>query len=90
MLYVRHTVGSRLFFETDEFEIKPVENGWEISFTIDREAAAQILKFHDELNIFHAVANEKTWYYSSEGKVEFIEPKNKLIIIADHKTIYPV
>ncbi len=90
MLYVRHTVGSRLFYETTEYKIDPIDNGWEISFIIDKETAATLLKFHNELNIFDAEANQKTWFYSSEGKVEYLENESKLLIFADHKTVYPV
>ncbi|EKN70371.1 hypothetical protein BABA_05666 [Neobacillus bataviensis LMG 21833] len=90
MLYVRHTVGSRLFYETTEYEIKPSDHGWEISFNTDNETAATLLKFHNELNIFYVEENQKTWFYSSEGIVEFLEDQSKLLIYADHKTAYPV
>lgn len=93
MLYVRHTVGSRLFFETTKFEIKPVENNWEISFNIYKETADTLIKFKDELNIFYVEEdnhNQKTWFYSSEGDVRLLEDESKCIILADHKTVYPV
>ncbi|WP_157412929.1 hypothetical protein [Neobacillus drentensis] len=53
-------------------------------------AAAILLKFHDELNIFDAEANQKTWFYSSEGNVDYLENEGKLLIFADLKTVYPV
>ena len=93
MLYVRHTVGSRLFCETTKYEIKPVENSWEISFKVDQEIANTLLNFRDELNIFYVEEdnqNQKTWFYSSEGNVHFLEEESKCIILADHKTVYPV
>ncbi|SOC08606.1 hypothetical protein SAMN05880501_105112 [Ureibacillus xyleni] len=91
MLYVRHTVGSRLFFETNEYQIKPVDNEWEISFSADKESANNLLQFHDELNIFHVEGeHQKTWYYSSEGIVHFDKGNNTISIFADHKTVYPV
>lgn len=93
MLYVRHTVGSRLFCETTKYEIKPVENSWEISFKVDQEIANTLLNFRDELNIFYVEEenqNQKTWFYSSEGNVHFLEKESKCIILADHKTVYPV
>lgn len=93
MLYVRHTVGSRLFCETTKYEIKPVENSWEISFKVDQEIANTLLNFRDELNIFYVEEdnqNQKTWFYSSEGDVHFLEEESKCIILADHKTVYPV
>jgi hypothetical protein len=90
MLYVRHTVGSRLLCEPEEYKIEPLENGWEITLFTDHETAATLLKFRDELNIFDANGNEKTWYYSSGGNVQYIEGKGQVIIMADHKTVYPV
>jgi hypothetical protein len=93
MLYVRHTVGSRLFCETTEFEIKPIENNWEITIKIDKETADTLLKFKDELNIFFVEEdnqNQKTWFYSSDGDVRFLEHASKCIILVDHKTVYPV
>jgi len=93
MIYVRHTVGSRLFYETTEYEIKPIENNWEISFKTDQETANTLLKFRDELNIFYVEEgnqNQKTWFYSSEGQVRFSENESKCVIIADYKTVYPV
>lgn len=93
MLYVRHTVGSRLFCETTEHEINNVKNSWEISFKTNKETANTLLKFRDELNIFYVEEdnqNQKTWFYSSEGNVHFLEDESKCIIICDHKTVYPV
>ena len=90
MLYVRHTVGSRLLYETTEYDILTVDNGWEISFRSDKESVATLLKFQDELNIFHVEDNLKTWYYSSEGNVSLIEEESKVLISVDHKTVYPV
>ena len=91
MLYVRHTVGSRLFYETNEYDILPVNEGWEISFTIEGEAIESLLKFKDELNIFHMEnVNEKIWYYSSEGNINYVADEHKMVITVDHKTVYPV
>ena len=91
MLYVRHTVGSRLFFETNDYKISPINENWEISFTIDRETAENLLKFKDELNIFHVQEDhEKTWFYSTEGKVNYLADEHKMVITVDHKTVYPV
>lgn len=93
MLYVRHAVGSRLFCETTEYAIKLIGNSWEISFKTDQETANTLLKFRDELNIFYVEEdnqNQKTWFYSSEGDVRFLEDESKCIILTDHKTVYPV
>lgn len=93
MLYVRHTVGSRLFCETTEYEIQSVSDNWEISFKTDEVTASTLLKFRDELNIFYVEEenqNQKTWFYSSEGDVRFLEDDGKCVILVDHKTVYPV
>ncbi|MGX9134890.1 hypothetical protein ACWV26_10985 [Rummeliibacillus sp. JY-2-4R] len=92
MLYIRHAVGSRLFCEPKEYEIKSTDNEsvWEISFITDRETADTLLEFHEELNIFEAEGNQKTWYYSSEGDARYIEDESKFKISADRKTVYTV
>ncbi|MDR7080138.1 hypothetical protein J2Y03_005198 [Neobacillus niacini] len=45
-LYVRHTIGSRLLCEPTEYQIVPVDNGWEISFILDN---GLIEKRHDSI-----------------------------------------
>ncbi|WP_251032900.1 hypothetical protein [Bacillus sp. ISL-7] len=45
--------------------------------------------FQDELNIFEAKENEKTWYYSSDSQINFQPNEKQLVILADHKTVYP-
>lgn len=91
MLYVRHTVGSRLFYETNDYEIVQQEEKWEISFRTDLETANTILKFKEELNIFHVQNDhEKTWYYSSKGNVIYQNDEKIMTIIADNQMIYPV
>lgn len=91
MLYIRHTVGSRLFYESNDYQISPITNGWDVSFNVDQETAETLLKFKDELNIFHVQSDqEKTWFYSSEGNVQYIEGENQMVITVDHKTVYPV
>jgi hypothetical protein len=44
----------------------------------------------EELNLFEVKENEKAWYYSSDARIEFNDGENHLIILADHKTVYPV
>ncbi|NMO94335.1 hypothetical protein [Paenibacillus lemnae] len=91
MLYVRHAVGSRLFYETTEYEIMEDGEHWSISFPIGAEDADILLQFRDELNIFHVEQDHlKTWYYSSEGNVTFAEDEGRFTITADHQTVYPV
>ncbi|WP_409276149.1 hypothetical protein V1499_11180 [Neobacillus sp. SCS-31] len=90
MLLIRHSIGSRLFYQTDEYEIDSVEDKWVISFKITEEDSKEIIKFKDELNLFDVGKNQKTWYYTSGANVKFNKEKSEITIIADHKTIYPV
>ena len=54
------------------------------------EQAKQIIKFKDELNFFVVGDHEKTWYYSSDSNIEYVNGDNQMLIYADHKTVYPV
>lgn len=90
MLMIRHSIGSRLLCQTDVYDIEKKDDRWQISLPIDEETASNVLDFQDELNIFDAKENEKTWYYSSDAQVIFQPNENKLVILADHKTVYPV
>ena len=90
MLLIRHSIGSRLFYQTDEYDIHPKKDKWVISIKIPEEDAKEIIKFKEELNLFDVKENQKTWYYSSDANVEFSKEKYQMTIIADHKTIYPV
>lgn len=90
MLLIRHAIGSRLFYQTENFEIQSKENLWRITVSIPKDQVEQIITFKDELNIFMVGKNEKTWYYSSNAEIDYQENLNKLVIIADHKTVYPV
>jgi hypothetical protein len=90
MLMIRHSVGSRLLFQTNEYGVERKDDLWQISLPIDEETASKVLAFQDELNIFDAKQKEKTWYYSSNAQVRFQPNENKLVILADHKTVYPV
>ncbi|MFS0820876.1 hypothetical protein [Bacillus sp. 1P02SD] len=90
MLLIRHSIGSRLFYQTDEYEIHPEQDKWVISLKISDEGAKEVIKFKEELNLFDVEENQKTWYYSSDGNVEYNQEKCTITITADHKTIYPV
>ncbi|WP_316568866.1 hypothetical protein [Neobacillus sp. YIM B06451] len=90
MLLIRHSIGSRLFYQTDEYEIHSVEDKWVISVKISEEDSKEIIKFKDELNLFDVGKNQKTWYYTSDANVEFNEKNSVITIIADHQTVYPV
>ncbi|MBA9027196.1 MULTISPECIES: hypothetical protein [Bacillaceae] len=90
MLMIRHAIGSRLFYQTDDYKIQPHEDKWIISISIPEIHAKEILKFKEELNLFDVEENQKTWYYSSDDHVVFNKAKDQFIISTDHKTVYPV
>ncbi|MEH7381107.1 hypothetical protein V7138_11605 [Bacillus sp. JJ1533] len=90
MLLIRHSIGSRLFYQTEDYEILPQQDKWLISIKVSEEVAIEIIKFKEELNLFDVGENQKTWYYTSDGNVEFNREKSSITIIADHKTVYPV
>lgn len=90
MLLIRHAIGSRLFYQTENFDVELKENKWMITVSIPNEPVEEIMKFKEELNIFIVGENKKTWYYSSNAEMDYQENLNKLRIIADHKTVYPV
>ncbi|WP_010284885.1 hypothetical protein [Bacillus timonensis] len=90
MLLIRHAIGSRLFYQTDEYDILPEQDKWVMSIKISEEKAKEIIKFKEELNLFDVEKNQKTWYYTSAANVEFNKEKSTITIIADHKTVYPV
>ncbi|MHC0039697.1 hypothetical protein [Pseudoneobacillus sp. C159] len=90
MLLIRHSIGSRLFFQTDDYDIQPKQDKWIISMKISEEDAKEIIKFKEELNLFDVQKNQKTWYYTSDANVEFKKEKSQLTFIVDYKTVYPV
>lgn len=90
MLLIRHSIGSRLFFQTDNYEIQPKENKWILTINVPKKEANKILKFKEELNLFDVEVNQKTWYYSSDAAIEYNEETNQIVFTADHKTLYPV
>jgi hypothetical protein len=90
MLLIRHSVGSRLFHQTDEYDIQSIGDKWVISIEITEDEAKNIIKFKEELNLFDVEKSQKTWYYSSDAEIVFNKVENQMIITADHKTVYPV
>lgn len=89
MLMIRHSIGSRLLCQTDHYDIQQKGDYWEISLSIDEETASNVLVFQDELNIFDVQDKQKTWYYSSDSTINLQPKENQLVIVADHKTVYP-
>lgn len=89
MLMIRHSIGSRLLCQTTNYHIEKQDDRWLISLSVGKETATTVLDFQEELNIFEARENEKTWYYSSDANVNFRPEEKLLVILADHKTVYP-
>ena len=99
-LYIRHTVGGRLFLDSKKhgtpFAIEPAvgREGWKISIAVADEAVAEGVCDHcDELNIFFVpdgVADRKTWYFSTHGEVAYDEADKLLVIWADGRIDYDV
>lgn len=89
MLMIRHSIGSRLLCQTTDYRIEKQDERWLISLSVDEETASTVLEFQEELNIFEAKENEKTWYYTSDAKINFRPKEKLLLILADHKTVYP-
>ena len=80
MLMIRHSIGSRLLCQTKNYSIEKQDEHWQISLSVDEETASTLLEFQEELNIFDAKEKEKTWYYSSDAKVNF-RPEEKMLEI---------
>ncbi|MFC4801540.1 hypothetical protein ACFPA1_19600 [Neobacillus sp. GCM10023253] len=90
MLMIRHSIGSRLLCQSETYTIEEKGDHWQISLPVDEETAAKVLDFQDEINIFVTKEKEKTWFYSSDAQIKFLRKENQLVILADHKTVYPV
>ncbi|MFJ5758905.1 hypothetical protein ACIQAA_07100 [Neobacillus sp. NPDC093182] len=71
MLMIRHSIGSRLLCQTTNYRIEKQDDRWQISLSIDEETASKVSEFQEELNIFEVKEKEKTWYYSSDAKINF-------------------
>ncbi|WP_134703535.1 hypothetical protein [Ammoniphilus sp. YIM 78166] len=97
-LYIRHTVGGKLFLDTKlhqaSYEIVEKDGCWEFHIHVpDDHLAHDILKHRDELNIFEVAqgqANQKSWYYTRDGSVEYDHATKRLTIYANSKIDYPV
>jgi hypothetical protein len=89
MLFIRHSIGSRLLCQTELYTIENKGERWEISLPIDEETSSRILNFKHELNVFQVNETEKTWYYSSDAQVNYQPNEKQLLILVDHKTVYP-
>lgn len=90
MLLIRHSIGSRLFLETNHYSVTPKDNKWIISAPVTKIELKNLLDFKEELNLFIVEENQKTWYYSSNADITVKANENEVTIIADHRTTYPV
>ncbi len=90
MILIRHAIGSRLFYQTENFDVQQKGNQWAIAVSVPEDKIEQIRKFKNELNFFVVGEHEKTWYYSSNAEIEYSDKENQLVVLADHKTVYPV
>ena len=89
MLLIRHSIGSRLLCQTELYTIENKGERWEIRLPVEEETSIKILNYKQELNVFQVNEAEKTWYYSSEAQVHYVPNEKQLVILADHKTVYP-
>lgn len=89
MLFIRHSIGSRLLCQTELYTIENKEGRWQISLPVDEETSSKILDFKNELNIFEVKEKEKTWFYSSDVQINYQPNEKQLLILADRKTVYP-
>ena len=71
MILIRHAIGSRLFYQTENFDVQQKGNQWTITVSVPEDKIEQIRKFKDELNFFVVGEHEKTWYYSSNAEIEY-------------------
>jgi hypothetical protein len=92
-LYIRHTVGGQLFFDSQQhqcpYEIEVGEESWIITFTIqDITIVDPLLDHRDELNIFVVpdhMPEQRIWFYTRHGEVRYDAEHKKMIITADSR-----
>lgn len=99
-MYIRHSVGSTLLFDslkhTGSYSMEPTSGEEGYNFTIHQanEALAELLLFNrNELNVFVVPQDDphkKTWYYSTNGIVEYDAGKQQFIIRTDRQLNYSV
>lgn len=97
-LYIRHAVGGMPLFDSKKdqchFKIEKKNDNTLFLIGISDEFIINRLKLHSkDMNIF--LVNEehpelKSWYYSSEGLVEYNHNKKLFIITADRQMDYNV
>ncbi|MBW7476091.1 hypothetical protein K0T92_15200 [Paenibacillus oenotherae] len=98
-MYIRHAVGGRQLLDsiqhTAGYEVEEAGSGnWKFVIRItDEHAAQQVLQHKNEMNLFvigSGNTSSKTWYYSSDGNVQYDRTNSMLVIVADAKLDYSV
>jgi hypothetical protein len=94
-MYIRHTLGGRLFLDSEKhhapYSINHVNDQWIFTIKLgDKNIAEEILQHRNELNIFMIgeKPNQKSWFYSKDGTVNFDELNSTLTIVADIRMDY--
>jgi hypothetical protein len=97
-MYIRHTLRNLLLLDSKKhnlnYSIEHLNNIWKFTIDIsDTLIIEQILDNKNEINIFvvkDGDAHNKTWYYSSEGDIQYDPSKQQLYITVDNKNEYSV
>lgn len=99
-MYIKHSIGGQTFFDgmkrEGRYEMVEKPGGTIFRMKIGNAAEAnELVKFRNELNIFVVDSNphqpqQKTWYYTSKGQVEYDSHQGVVEILADGKITYPV
>ncbi|BBH22908.1 hypothetical protein Back11_42530 [Paenibacillus baekrokdamisoli] len=98
-MYIRHSVGSTLFFDSKKhagtYALEEINDTSHI-FTIheaDEALAKLLIENREELNLFvvpNGNPHKKTWYYSTDGLIEYDKAAQQFIIRTDRKLGYDV
>jgi hypothetical protein len=97
-MYIRHAVGSRLLWDSMKhncsYKVDQIDTNWKFIIEVsDETLAEQVMSNRNDLNLFIVPDNDpnrKTWYYSTEGLVEYDADAKTITIIADKELDYVV
>jgi hypothetical protein len=97
-MYIRHAVGSRLLWDSLKhncsYKVEQIDANWKFVIEVsDHALAEQVISNRNDLNIFVVADNDpnhKTWYYSTQGLVEYHAESREITIIADMQMDYVV
>lgn len=95
-LYIRHAVGGRLFYDSKKhgsgYTMESAEGCTVFTLNqLDEAIAAALTEHRDELNMFLVAEGQtgrKTWFYPSQGQVEYDSASRELRIHADVRHDY--